>query len=103
MIEYNNTNKELQQTLDSHEYVLCNFTATWCGPCRGMAPIVERLAVEHPKIKFVKVDVDENPHSSEMYGIRAMPTFMLFQNGAKIQEFMGANPSSLSRMVRSVA
>jgi thioredoxin 1 len=101
MIEYNNTDAEFQETLRNHEYVLCNFTASWCGPCRAIAPIAEQLAKDYSHIKFIKVDVDENSETSSDYSIRAMPTFMLFHDGVKVKEFMGANPSHLKQMAES--
>lgn len=77
--------------LDSPTPVVVDFSATWCGPCRAMAPVIENLAGKLAgKVAFVKVDVDENPELVERYGLRGVPHLMLVQNGKVVDEHTGA-------------
>ena len=79
------------EVLKSAEPVLVDFHAQWCGPCKAMAPALEQVAAEMKgKIKIVKVDVDENPKVTGTYGIRAMPTLILFKGGKVAAQHTGA-------------
>ena len=71
---------------------LVDFWATWCGPCRMVAPIVEELASETPDVTFAKVDVDENPDVAMGLGITSIPTLMLFKDGKLVDRLIGARP-----------
>jgi thioredoxin 1 len=80
-----------QEVLKSAEPVLVDFFAEWCGPCKAMAPALEQVAAEmRGKVKVVKLDVDQNPTVTGKYGIRAMPTLMLFKNGQVAAQHTGA-------------
>ena len=80
-----------QEVLKSSEPVLVDFHAVWCGPCKAMAPALEQVAAEMKgKVKVVKVDVDENPKVTVTYGIRAMPTLLLFKGGKVAAQHTGA-------------
>lgn len=72
------------EVLKSDVPVLVDFTATWCGPCKALAPIVEQLADEFAgKIKVGKLDIDEAPEHTRKYGVRSVPTVMVFRGGEK--------------------
>ncbi|OGM42500.1 thioredoxin [Aspergillus bombycis] len=97
-----NSLTEFQTLINSDQVVIIDFWATWCGPCRAISPVFEQLASipEFSSIKFVKVDTDEQQDIAEEVGIRSLPTFMVFQNGIKVDELVGASPPGLEQLVR---
>ena len=72
--------------------VLVDFFATWCGPCKMLSPILEELASDRNNIKFVKMDVDENPNIAKEFGIMSVPTLVLFKDGQEIAKQTGFLP-----------
>jgi thioredoxin 1 len=72
--------------------VLVDFFATWCGPCKMLAPIVEKVASEHEDIIVLKIDVDEVPDVAAKYGIRSIPTLILFEDGKAVDMKLGYMP-----------
>jgi len=92
-----------QEVVSSDTPVLVDFWAPWCGPCRIIAPIIEELADEFEgKLKVGKLNTDENPNIAMQYGIRAIPTVILFKNGEVVDTRIGVQPKeSLKQMVMS--
>ena len=79
---------------DSEKPGLMDFWATWCGPCRMLAPVIEELAAEHPEVQFAKLDVDQVPDVAMRFGVSAIPTVVLFKAGKEAQRFVGVEPKS---------
>ncbi|MEI7907825.1 MAG: thioredoxin [Bacteroidota bacterium] len=81
------------EVLDSQTPVLVDFWAVWCGPCKMIAPIIEELAKEYDgKMKFGKLDVDSNPQVAMQFGIRSIPTLLVFKGGKVVDQIVGAMP-----------
>ena len=85
-----------EEVIQADTPVLVDFWADWCAPCKMIAPIVEELAGEFDgKIKFAKLDVDSNPKSASSYGIRGIPTMLIFNEGEPVDQVVGAVPKSV--------
>ena len=85
-----------EEVIKADTPVLVDFWADWCAPCKMIAPIVEDLAEEYDgKVKFAKLDVDSNPKSAMNYGVRGIPTLLIFNGGEAVGQVVGAVPKSV--------
>lgn len=80
------------EILESDKTVLLDFWATWCGPCRMMAPVVDELAEERPDLLVGKVNVDEEPELARAFGITSIPTLVVMQQGKVVRQEIGFRP-----------
>ena len=84
---------ELNQLLENNQLVVADYTATWCGPCRVVTPLMDKLAVEYgDRATIVKIDIDENADAAKKYGIRSIPAVLFFRDGEKVEGFFGTQP-----------
>ena len=83
-----------KEVLQSEKTVLLDFWASWCGPCRMVSPVLDEIAAERPDIKVCKVNVDEEVQLATQFGIMSIPTLMVFKNGEKTNQALGALPKA---------
>ncbi|QSZ34223.1 hypothetical protein DSL72_005813 [Monilinia vaccinii-corymbosi] len=95
-----NSATEFKCALADNKVVVLDAFATWCGPCKAIAPKVAQLSEQYPAAHFVKIDVDEVPDVAQELGIRAMPTFLIFKGEEKVGEVVGANPVALEEAIK---
>ncbi|SCV74238.1 BQ2448_6670 [Microbotryum intermedium] len=89
------SHEEFKKIINSDKIVVIDFWATWCGPCKVISPVFEQLEKEHPNLEFYKVDVDAQEDIASECAIKAMPTFLFFQNGEEKGKVVGAAKDKL--------
>ncbi|OQO90692.1 thioredoxin [Saccharomonospora piscinae] len=83
------------EVLTHDKPVLVDFWATWCGPCKMVAPVLEEIAAEHgDKLRIAKLDTDANPNTARDYQVMSIPTLILFQGGKPVKQIVGAKPKA---------
>lgn len=85
----NATNENFDSLITGDKPVIVDFWAPWCGPCKMLGPVLDKLASENPDIQVVKVNVDENSELSTKFGIRSIPTVLIYKNGEVANKFLG--------------
>lgn len=103
MDSLNVTRSKFEDLLAGEKPVLVDFWASWCGPCRMMAPIVEEIATEHAELAVAKVNVDDEPELAQKYKVMNIPTLLLFRGGDIIKRQIGAvSKSRLEEMLKDL-
>ena len=81
---------EFEQLIGENDLVVVDYTAPWCGPCRVVAPFIDRLATDYQdRVKVVKIDIDQNPNNPKQYGVRSIPTVLVFRQGQVVETLVG--------------
>jgi thioredoxin len=93
------TQENFEQTVNENAMVIVDFWAPWCGPCRGFAPVYEKAAEAHPEIVFAKVNTDEQQELAGSFGIRSIPTLMVFREKVILFQQPGALPAAALEQV----
>ncbi len=84
------------EILDSDKVALVDFWAAWCGPCKMLGPVIEELGGEYEgKAVIAKLNVDDNPNTAAKYGIRSIPSLLIFKNGQVVDQMLGAMPKNM--------
>ncbi len=93
------TDETFDETINANgKLVLVDFWADWCGPCHAIAPVLEELAVDYgDRLTVAKINVDENSARAAEFGVRALPTLILFRDGKPVQSILGVQPKSALR------
>ncbi|KAL5098843.1 hypothetical protein RYX36_003170 [Vicia faba] len=94
--------QKLEQAKEDRQIVIANFSATWCGPCKVIAPYYCELSEHYPSIMFLLIDVDELIDFSTSWDIKATPTFFFLRDGQEIDKLVGANKPELEKKIASV-
>ncbi|KAJ5669187.1 hypothetical protein N7462_010257 [Penicillium macrosclerotiorum] len=98
--------EQFSSLLQSSRFVVADFYADWCGPCKAIAPVYDSLATQLSRpnhITFTKINGDEQKELAQLYSVRAYPTFIVFENGRKTQTVAGANPQKLNEVIQKLA
>ncbi|KAF1886830.1 hypothetical protein Lal_00046068 [Lupinus albus] len=87
--------EHIEKGIETKKLIVVDFTASWCGPCRFIAPILAEIAKKTPEVTFLKVDVDELKTVAEEWGVEAMPTFLFLKEGKVVDKVVGAKKEEL--------
>lgn len=94
--------EQFNELIQGEDVVFVDFYADWCGPCKMLAPSVDKLAKEHPEVKVVKVNVDNEGMLAQTYQVQSIPTLLVFKNGQVVNKQMGFVPyNTLETMIKA--
>lgn len=94
MVEQIKSTEAYDEVLKNNKGVFVDFYADWCGPCKMVGPIVEKISGDYGTVRFIKVNVDEFPDIAERYGIMSIPTLITFKDGAQANQIIGYRPEA---------
>ncbi|KAL5539999.1 hypothetical protein UlMin_043639 [Ulmus minor] len=93
---------KMEEAKRENKIIIANFSATWCGPCKMIAPFYSELSEKHPSLMFLLIDVDEMTDFSTSWDIKATPTFFFLQDGKQVDKLVGANKPELQKKITAV-
>lgn len=103
MVQVISSQGEFDEALKHDGLVVVDFFATWCGPCKMIAPLLDKFSAEYTSAKFIKVDVDELGPIAQEYEVSSMPTVIFIKEGKVLGKVIGANPAALKQALASYA
>ncbi|AJV72094.1 Trx1p [Saccharomyces cerevisiae YJM189] len=103
MVSQFKTASEFDSAIAQDKLVVVDFYATWCGPCKMIAPMIEKFSEQYPQADFYKLDVDELGDVAQKNEVSAMPTLLLFKNGKEVAKVVGANPAAIKQAIAANA
>ena len=95
MVNHINDSTFNEEALNAKGVVVVDFFATWCAPCKMLAPVLEEVASEMGEVKVLKIDVDESPETATKYGVQSIPTIKIFKDGAEVETKVGFMPKDI--------
>ncbi|KAL6350550.1 hypothetical protein AAG906_019197 [Vitis piasezkii] len=90
-----------EEAKSTGKLMVIDFSATWCGPCRFMEPVINEFAEKYTEVEFVKIDVDELSDVAQEFGVQAMPTFLLIKRGTEVDKVVGAKKEELQKKIEA--
>lgn len=99
MVTVVHTKQEFEDSLKHDGLVVIDFFATWCGPCKMIAPLLDKFSKEYSTALFIKVDVDELGSVAQEYSIASMPTILFFKNGKEVAKVIGADAGKIKQAI----
>ncbi|XP_020218053.1 thioredoxin H2 [Cajanus cajan] len=102
ILTFNSTAKwkaHFDASKETNKLMVIDFTATWCGPCKYMDPIIKEFAAKYTDVEFIKIDVDELMEVAQAFQVQAMPTFILIKKGKVVEKVMGAKKEELQKLI----
>lgn len=103
MVHVIKSEAEFSEVIAQQNLVVVDFFATWCGPCKMIAPMLEKFATEYSSAGFYKVDVDELPSVAASQSVTSMPTLLFFKSGELVGKVIGANPAAIKQTLAKLA
>ncbi|SCU79328.1 LAMI_0A08306g1_1 [Lachancea mirantina] len=101
MVSQIKASADFEKAIAADKLVVVDFFATWCGPCKMIAPMLEKFSQEYSQADFIKVDVDELPEVAQKHEVSAMPTIVYFKSGKEVGRVVGANPAAIKQTIAS--
>ncbi|KAK2636295.1 hypothetical protein Ddye_031087 [Dipteronia dyeriana] len=84
---------------ETNKLLVIDFTATWCGPCKSMEPVIKEFVAKYSEVEFIKIDVDKFTEITKQFGVEAMPTFILIKKGKEVDRLVGAKKDDLQKKI----
>lgn len=103
MVKEVSSKQEFDAAVSSDGLVVVDFFATWCGPCKMLAPMLDKFDAEYTNVTFIKVDVEKVGEAAQEYSVTSMPTIIFFKGGKEIQKVIGVNPGALKQALTANA